>query len=165
MISYDTCPSLSDLTSLSLIISRSIHVAASGKISSFFYVIRQAGKKKECLACGIPYFACRGHTSRSSKPDLSFRGWVFFFFYFALLMEGLIASPCVGFCCTTMQTSPNYIYASLYWSIWLGTLAMTYTHCFISKEPQFLMLDSTETGICQVPKTQALLTPVSKGTH
>ena len=37
MISYSICLSLSDLTSLSMIISRSIHVATDGFISLFFY--------------------------------------------------------------------------------------------------------------------------------
>ena len=39
MISCDICLSLSDLTSLSMIISRSIHVAANRIISFFFYLV------------------------------------------------------------------------------------------------------------------------------
>ena len=37
MTSYGICLSLSDLTSLSMIISRAIHVAANGIISLFFF--------------------------------------------------------------------------------------------------------------------------------
>ena len=78
-------------------------------------------------------------------------------------MEGFIASPCVGFCCTTMQTSPNYIYTILYWSIRLGTLVMTCTHCFISEEPQFLMLDSIETGNLSSAKDSSTVDSCVKG--
>ena len=65
MISYDICLSLSGLTLLSMTISRSIHIAASGIISFFFYG-------------WVPFFLfCFENISKYFTIEKSFENWLF----------------------------------------------------------------------------------------